>query len=304
MRTTLSGLAKYQAILYRLFFLFRLTEVAKHCNRTKTMILCYHGITRRIGPDPEDRSAIAVDRSLFLSQLKYLKSHYNVIALRDYLVARQSGKHLPRHSVILTFDDGLRNFLTVTAPILRRLDLPATMFLVTDQVDMRDRAIQGSDWTPLDDRICLSWAEAKALHSDQDIEFGSHTCSHPELPQLSASVEREFRDSFRAIRENLQDSFPPSLAYPYGDYTEFIAERARSMGYSCALTTEPGSNSMKTGLFQLRRAVVRRYDTTEIFAARVSGLIGWLRILKDVLQSLSLPLVRVWDATFSQCSSD
>jgi peptidoglycan/xylan/chitin deacetylase (PgdA/CDA1 family) len=304
MPTSLSGLPKYQEILYRLFFLFRLTELARFCNRAKTMILCYHGITQRLGPDPEDRSAIAVDRSLFLSQLNYLKRHYNLIALRDYLVARQSGKPLPRHSVILTFDDGLRNFLTVTAPILKRLDLPATMFLVTDHVDARDRSTQSSDWTHLDDRISLSWGEAKTLKSTQRMEFGSHTCSHPELPQLTASIEREFRDSLRALREKLQDSFPPSLAYPYGDYTESIAAKARLAGYSCALTTEPGSNSMKIGLFQLRRAVVRSYDTPEIFAARVSGLIGWLRILKDVLQRLSLPLVRVWDATFSQCSSD
>jgi peptidoglycan/xylan/chitin deacetylase (PgdA/CDA1 family) len=178
------------------------------------------------------------------------------------------------------------------------------MFLVTDQVGMRDPAIQGSDWTPLDDRISLSWVEAKTLKSMQRMEFGSHTCSHPELAQLSANVEREFRDSLRALRENLQDSFPPSLAYPYGDYTESIAAKARLAGYSCALTTEPGSNSKKTGLFQLRRAVVRRHDTREVFAARVSGLIGWLRILKDVLQRLIVPLIRVWDATFWQCSSD
>jgi peptidoglycan/xylan/chitin deacetylase (PgdA/CDA1 family) len=299
MRATLSGLLNYQEILYRLFFLFRLTELARFCNRAKTMILGCHGVTQRIGPDPEDRSAIAVDRSLFLCRLKYLKRHHNVIALRDYLVARRSGKPLPRHSVILTFDDGLRNFLTVAAPILKELDLPATMFLVTDLVDMPDRSVQSSDWTPLDDRICLSWAEANPLQSTQRIEFGSHTCSYPELAQLSASAEREFRHSFHAIRENLQDPFPPSLAYPCRDNTELVAEKARLAGYSCALTTEPGSNSMKIGLFELRRAVVRRHDTPEISAARVSGLIGWRGILRDVLRSLGLPLVRAWNAASS-----
>jgi peptidoglycan/xylan/chitin deacetylase (PgdA/CDA1 family) len=286
----MNALPKYQEFLFKLFFLFRLTELARFCNRRNTTILCYHGITQWVGPDPEDRSAIAVDRTLFLAHLKYLKRHYQVIPLRDYLVARQSGKPLPRYSVILTFDDGMRNFLTVAAPILNELDLPATMFLVTDQVDMRDRSILGPDWTPLDDRISLSWAEAKALQSAKRVEFGSHTCSHPELPQLSASVEREFRESFDAIRENVLESFPPCLAYPYGDYSESIAEKASWAGYSCALTTEPGSNSMKTGLFQLRRAVVRRYDTTEIFAARVSGLIGWLRILRGIFRRLTVLL--------------
>jgi peptidoglycan/xylan/chitin deacetylase (PgdA/CDA1 family) len=293
----------YQKILHKLFFFFGLTEFARLCNRANTMILCYHAITERIGPDPRDRSAIAVNRARFGAQMKYLKEHYKVIALRDYLVARQNNQPVPRHSVVLTFDDGLRNFLTVAAPVLNELDLPATMFLVTDQVEARDPSNMSPNWTTLDDRISLSWPEAKTLQSEQAIEFGSHTCSHPELPQFTANADRELRDSFSAIREHLRDVFPPSLAYPYGNYSALIAAKARSAGYSCALTTRAGSNSLSTDLFQLRRAVVRRYDTMDIFAARVSGLVGWLRIGRDFFRKLSLPLARVWNSAFSQESS-
>jgi peptidoglycan/xylan/chitin deacetylase (PgdA/CDA1 family) len=291
--TIVNSLPRYQKIMYRLFFLLRLTELARFCNRTNTMILCYHGITQRIGPDPDDRSAIAVDRSLFLRHLRHLKRHYNVIGLREYLTARQYGNPQPPHSVILTFDDGLRNFLTVAAPALHEFGLPATVFLVTDQVEARNASNLASNWAPLDDRISLSWEEAKALQSAQRIEFGSHTCSHPELLQLSSNLDRELQDSFQAIHENLHGTLLPSLAYPYGDYSEPILEKARLTGYSCALTTQAGSNSKNTDLFKLRRAVVRRYDSTEIFEARVSGFIGWLRIARDVLRKLSLPLVRL-----------
>jgi peptidoglycan/xylan/chitin deacetylase (PgdA/CDA1 family) len=291
-------LPRFQAILYKLFYILRLTEFARFCNRTNTMILCYHGITERFGPDPEDRSDVVVDRALFLAQLAYIKRHYRVITLRDYLKARQSRQPLPRHSVILTFDDGQRNFLTVAAPVLKELSLPATVFLVTDHVDARDQSNLGPNWSPLDDRISVSWLEARTLQSAQAIEFGSHTCSHPELSQLSGNADRELHESFSAIRENLPDAFPPSLAYPYGDYSASIAGKARSVGYSCALTTDAGSNSIHTDLFQLRRAVVRRYDSIEIFAARVSGLVGWLRIARDAFRSLSLPLVRVWNSAF------
>lgn len=291
----MKGLPKFQVIFYDLFFFFRLTDLARFCNRTNTMILCYHGVTERLSPDPEDRSGILVERSVFLSQLVFLKRHYNVIALSDYLAARQNSKLLPRHSVILTFDDGLRNFLTVAAPVLMQFGLPATVFLVTDNVEARNASNLTSNWAPLDDRISLSWEEAKALHSAQGIEFGSHTCSHPELPQLSLNLDRELRDSFQAIHENLRETFLPSLAYPYGDYTARIAENARLTGYSCAFSTGAGTNSNKTDLFRLRRAVVRTYDSTEIFAARVSGLIGWLRILRDIFRRLGLPLVRMWN---------
>ena len=296
-------LPRYQEIFYKLFYFFRLTEFARFWNRTNTMILCYHGITERFGLDPEDRSAVVVDRALFLTQLKYIRRHYRVISLCDYVIARQRRQPVPRHSVILTFDDGLRNFLTVAAPVLNELGLPATMFLITDQVEARDRSDLGPNWAPLDDRISLSWSEAKTLQSDQAIKFGSHTCSHPELPQLSANVDRELHDSLRAILENLHDFFQPSLAYPYGSYSESIAGKVRSAGYSCALTTEAGSNSINTDLFQLRRAVVRSYDTIEIFAARISGIVGWLRIVRDIFRRLGLPLVRVWNSAFSQQAS-
>lgn len=278
-RTQAKELPIYQRIAYKWFALFRVTDFARFWNRTNTTILCYHGVTERLGPDPEDRSSILVSRACFLAQLAYIKRHYKVIPLREYLVARQNREPVPRHSVILTFDDGLRNFLTVVAPILNEWSLPATVFLVTDRVDSRGRSNMNSSWVPIDDQVSLSWSEARTLQFTPRIEFGSHTCSHPELPQLtSTEIDLELRDSLSTIRKNLHDDVASSLAYPYGYYSESIADKARSAGYSCALTTDAGSNSSHTDLFQLRRAVVRRYDTIDIFAARVSGLVGWLRI--------------------------
>ena len=294
-------LSPLQKILYELFFLLRLTEFARFWNRSNTTILCYHGITEASGPDLEDRSRIVVNRARFLAHLRYLKQHYNVISLRDYLAARRNREPLPAHSVILTFDDGLRNFLTLAVPILIDLDLPATLFLVTERVESRGQSHMGLQWTPLDDRVSLSWQEVETLHFARQIEFGSHTCSHPELLQLaSAEVDIELCNSFRAIQKHLPGNFPPSLAYPYGDCSELIARKARSAGYSCALTTAAGSNSVDTDLFRLRRAVVRRYDTIAIFAARVSGLVGWLRMARDFTVRTSAPLTRVWNSALPQ----
>ena len=284
-------LPTYQRIIYKLLFLLRATEFARFCNRTNTMILCYHGVTERLGPDPQDRSAISVNRALFLAQLAYIRRRYRVISLREYLVRRENDQRLPPHSVILTFDDGPRNFLTVVAPILKDLGLPATVFLVTERVDSRGQSNMGPSWAPVDDQVSLSWSEAGTLQSAPGIEFGSHTCSHPELPQLNSSeIELELRDSLRAIRNNLHQTGPVSLAYPYGYYSEAADRKARSAGYSSALTTDAGSNSIDTDLFRLRRAVVRRYDTIDVFAARVSGLVGWLRIVRDFLLHTFSPL--------------
>jgi peptidoglycan/xylan/chitin deacetylase (PgdA/CDA1 family) len=293
----MNALPKYQQILYKLFSVLRFTDLARFWNRNNVMILCYHGITRRNGVDPDDRSSVTVDRARFREHMNYLRRNYNVIALSDYLAARNDCTSLPRHSVVLTFDDGLRNFLTTAAPVLKELDLPATMYLITDRVDARGDSSLGEYWTPADDRSSLSWAEVTAMQRAGNIEFGSHTCTHPELPRLSAGeIDSELARSRSTMRTRTCEISSLSLAYPYGDYSSLIAEKARAAGYSCALTTDPGANTMDTHLFQLRRAVVRRFDTVEIFAARVSGLIGWMRMARDAFQKLRVPLARFRDS--------
>jgi peptidoglycan/xylan/chitin deacetylase (PgdA/CDA1 family) len=250
------------------------------------MILCYHGVTERADDDPVDRSAILVKRQLFESHMKYLKRYYTVISLREYLTARVQNKPLPLHSVVLTFDDGLRNFLTVAAPTLRELDLPATIFLITDRVERRESSSGADTWSPADDRVSLSWSEVRALQATQEVDFGSHTCSHPEFSDMLANsrFRRELHDSLDVISRNVPNAFPLSLAYPYGEYSPAIIAEARALGYSCGLTTDAGSNSAVTPLFCFRRAVVRRFDTIPVFAARVSGLVGWMRLGRDAMR--------------------
>jgi peptidoglycan/xylan/chitin deacetylase (PgdA/CDA1 family) len=76
----------------------------------------YHGVS------PESAHALA-------AQLLYLSRHFNVVSL-EAMVDRLTNRSFPlANEVVLTFDDGLRNNLTVVYPILRELHLPATFFV-------------------------------------------------------------------------------------------------------------------------------------------------------------------------------
>src|SRR5919202_1189711 len=63
-------------------------------------------------------------------QLGLLRRLANVVALGPALEALAQGRPLPPRAVALTFDDGYRDSLQVVAPLLARLGLPATFFLV------------------------------------------------------------------------------------------------------------------------------------------------------------------------------
>jgi peptidoglycan/xylan/chitin deacetylase (PgdA/CDA1 family) len=63
-------------------------------------------------------------------QLRFLRRYTNVMDLREALAALASGRPLPPRAVAITFDDGYRDQLELAVPMLERLGLPATFFLI------------------------------------------------------------------------------------------------------------------------------------------------------------------------------
>ena len=237
------------------------------------MILCYHGVTKRAERSPRDPDGLHIHVDRFSQQLDHLRGRYQVVPLPEFVKARRANQRLPPYSVVLTFDDGYRNFLTAAAPCLSERKLPATVFLITERM-REDDAARSAEWMASDDESCLSWTEARYLLEKYDVEFGSHTRSHRKLSALTPDEgEQEMRDSQTAIRDRLQVN-DLALAYPYGDHSSAVAEQARELGYSCALTTEDGANEPAANLYTLRRTLIGNNDDEAAFAIRVSGLIS------------------------------
>ncbi len=90
------------------------------------LILIYHRVNPRPSPfaidvNPPDR---------FRMQMEHVAKHYRVLPLED-LWRRSRDGSLPPRSVAVTFDDGYADNHDFALPILQRLGLPATVFLVT-----------------------------------------------------------------------------------------------------------------------------------------------------------------------------
>jgi len=263
-------------ILFTLLYRFGVTRLAAWCHRKRVTILCYHGVTEQPGNSSDDPKGLHVNHLRFAAHLDFLQRNYNVVSLSDYLIAHNEGRSLRPYSVVLTFDDGFRNFLTVAAPLLVALKLPATVFLITDKASQEDAGERLSTWTPEDDRRYLSWSEARKLKKDYGFEFGSHTCSHSPLLGLSAAdTDRELLHSFKRLVNHLGVE-QPTLSYPKGEYSNLLAEDARKLGYACAVTTDRGANELEHDLFTLGRSLIGNNDDHASFAVRVSGLRWWL----------------------------
>ena len=260
-----------------LFALLRVTGVIRivaWLNRSRVGILCYHGVTRSAEPLARDPHKLQIPWKLFAEHLEYLQKNYRVVSLEEFLSAKRNQQKLPPYSVVLTFEDGFRNFRTVVAPYLLQTGLPATTFLITNQSFAANGSNGNHRWQPNDDHSFLSWKDVQDLASKR-IQFGSHTCSHPNLLNLSLKEANiEFAESREAICKQVGETDIP-LSYPYGIATDELSRLAQALGYSCGLTTELGLNNGDTDLFALKRTVIASDDDLATFAARVSGLTWW-----------------------------
>ncbi len=96
------------------------------------IILTYHRVNDAMHPFFPGTPITA-----FGVQMEALRRSYKVLPLEE-LVHRARERDLPTDSVAITFDDGYRDNYENALPILRRLDLPATVFLVTGTVEKNE----------------------------------------------------------------------------------------------------------------------------------------------------------------------
>ncbi len=276
--------------LFALLHSTRAINLFAWLNRKRVPIVCYHSVTSDSSPVHHDPHKQHLPLRLFLRQLDFLQTKYNVISLSEYVDARRSNRHLPDYSVVLTFDDGFEDFYSVVAPQLKQRKLPATLFIITDRAFGR--------FIPNGEAF-LNWDEIRELAS-AGIEIGSHSCSHLPLPGLSPDeVVKELSESRSLMEANLGVA-PVSLSYPFGQTTPSIASVAKSLGFTCAIASDSGPNSASASIHQLSRTVIASDDDVSAFAARVSGLTSWISKCKRVFGAQ--PKVS-WKPSFRQYGS-
>lgn len=172
-------------------------------------VLMYHYI-RTVSDRQTDPVGfnLSVTQPDFTAQVNYLVTHgYSAITPTDLSEALHDGRSLPAKSVLLTFDDGYEDFYGVAFPILRRYNLKATLFVVTNFISRRDGRY-------------ITWEQLRELDNSGLITIGAHTRYHSDLTQVSsARAELEIRGSRDALEKFLGHPVT-AFAYPGGRLNE------------------------------------------------------------------------------------
>lgn len=185
-----------------------------HLRRTRGVaVLMYHRVIADDDPATGLHPGMFVRASSFRRQMEWLVTRFPVHTLGE-LIRRPA----PSIGAAVTFDDGWRDNLMIAWPIMEKLGVRATVFLVRDWVE------RGT--TP--DGEFLREGEVAAL-SAEGMEFGAHTLSHPHLDRLPREqVQREMQQSREAV-EAWTGRECRLFAYPFGDHNDATVEIAREL---------------------------------------------------------------------------
>ena len=189
-------------------------QAASHC-----VILQYHHFS-------DDTPAItSVTLEQFDDHLDYLKhNNFNVLPLRDVVMALKNKQELPDRCISLSVDDAYISVYQNAAPRLKKLGWPLTVFVNTEGVD------QGIS-------VYMTWDQMREL-SKQGVTFENHGHGHIHMIRKNpGESEEDWRlrvvNDISTAQQRITSEIgiaPQLFAHPYGEYNPVTLEIVNEMG--------------------------------------------------------------------------
>ncbi|TKB23219.1 polysaccharide deacetylase family protein [Desulfopila sp. IMCC35006] len=279
--------------LLTLYFFHPFKRFIKNWQGLRIPILMYHSISNGDESGVHPYYRVNTSPEVFEQHMEYLYSKgYSVVGLDSLPLLFQEEKNKTlnqsRRYVVITFDDGFRDFYLQAFPVLKKYRFTATVFLVTEAIGIGSEKFK--------DKEFLKWSEVRAL-SNEGICFGSHTATHPQLKLLdNERVRKEIKYSTKEIENQLGKS-PNSFSYPYkfpeNDevFTSFLEGLLIENHFKFGVSTRLGSTSLKDARYYMKRIPINSDDDINLFKAKIDGGYDWLYmpqyLFKIVRQRLS-----------------
>jgi peptidoglycan/xylan/chitin deacetylase (PgdA/CDA1 family) len=124
------------------------------------IVLMYHRI------NGADSSFPGLPVESFAAQMRWLRDNCDVIA-PEALIERAQRPTRVRPAVLITFDDGYRDYHDRAYPVLKQLGLPAVVFIATSFIDhggmIWTEEVQAAATATRLPRVSLPWSDAPAV---------------------------------------------------------------------------------------------------------------------------------------------
>lgn len=239
-----------------------------------SVILNYHSIhpTHLASTRPDD----------FESQMEYVKANFTVVSLSEFVAMRVTNEWTGNKLAMITFDDGYLDNYEYAYPVLRRLGLPATIFITTafvnGEMDITRNFPEYCGLKP------LNWSQVKEMRENK-ICFGTHTHTHPILTRISpCEAEAEILLSKQILENQLKEPvrhFAYTLGQP-ATFNKTIIDLLEKHDFELACSTIWGTDNRLTDIFSLHRIRVDDCDSMDDFIAKINGSWNFIRYFQEI----------------------
>ena len=294
------------SVCYNALRITGVTTVARRVTNSG-VVLCYHNVVGSNHLATASQLGLHMPLATFERQMQWLREHYTVIPLDEFVRRLVRGRSL-RGVAAITFDDGYAGVFEHAWPLLRHLGLAATVFIVADAPGRDDgfwwddpdvlRAysperehrwltdLQG-DQTRIvgavapgraawqSQRWCrpATWETiAAAATSGTGLQIGVHSTTHRSLPTLTeVDLSREIVAS-RDVIQRRTGVTPTLFAYPYGHWNDRVRRAVLAAGYRGAFTLAADRQSLKRDPWTIPRLNIPAFIDDAAFDAWTAGL--------------------------------
>lgn len=205
-------------------------------------ILMYHYVEYPQDARDTIRASLNTYPHIFEAQLKtLLAGGYTFMTMAEVADVLDGKKVLPPKPVVITFDDGYRDFYTDVFPMLKKYkEVKAVAYVVPGLFDRPNYLLS---------------SQVKEMSTYANIELGAHTMHHVYLKDMpSLFAYREIVGS-KHMLEDLIHLPVISFAYPYGAFDNNSIDLVKKAAFKTAVSTIPGvqtSVSNRYFIFRLR----------------------------------------------------
>lgn len=209
-------------------------------------IMMLHRVVEHRSDDPAQRELEVTPDFLEQTILDYRQKGYTFISI-DELSSLLTTHHSlsTKKNVCITFDDGYQDNYDIAYPILRRLEVPFTVYVTTGFIDN----CLPMWWYP-GERLGIDTKSLKALDADPLCTIGAHTMSHPRLDTLSREEQYKEIAGSKQMLESLLSHEVKHFSFPHGAYNDDTIAISRELGFQtlvqswggplrCGKTTNP-----------------------------------------------------------------
>jgi len=204
-------------------------------------ILMYHYVEYVKDKNDKTRISLNTTPDVLDAEIKTLRdARYTFMTTAELADVLDGKSKLPPKPVVLTFDDGYRDFYTDAYPILKKYHAKATQYVIAGFLDRSNH---------------LLISQLQEIAKDGLVEIGAHTVHHVWLRGASLKTVGAEVFQSRIVLEHLIQKPIVSFAYPFGAFDEQAIHVVGVAGFKTATSTLPGTEQTRINklfLFRLR----------------------------------------------------